>query len=131
MINAAEVETRADEILGPVSGTEYDLLLSKLAGTWGNRVFSFFEIEAPQRSAKAQLATQIAMSKTAGAGGTTATLEKKKRKKRGSGPGGAKRTKLLDFLSSSPLRSAGGSKDDGGMGSPVAAAPPPIAVDGP
>ena len=82
MINTTEVETRADEILGPVSGTEYDLLLSKLAGTWGNRVFSFFEIEAPQRSAKAQLATQKATSKTGGAGGATATLEKKKGKKR-------------------------------------------------
>jgi len=81
VINAAEVETRADEILGPVSGTEYDLLLSKLAGTWGNRVFSFFEIEAPQRSAEAQLAAQKATSKTGGAGGATTMLEKRKRKK--------------------------------------------------
>ena len=87
-----EVETRADEILGPVSGTEYDLLPSKLAGTRDNRVFSFFEIEAQQRSAKAQLAAQKAMSKTGGAGGTTATLEKKKSKKGGSGLGGAKRS---------------------------------------
>ena len=34
-----EVETRADEMLGQVSGNEYDLLLSKLAGARGNRVF--------------------------------------------------------------------------------------------
>jgi len=81
VINAAEVETHADEILGPVSGTEYDLLLSKLTGTWGNRVFSFFEIEAPQRSAKAQLATQKATSKTGDTGGATAMLEKRKRKR--------------------------------------------------
>ena len=75
------METRADNILGPVYGTEYDLLLSKLGGTRGNQVFCFFKIEAPQRSAKAQLATQKATSKTGGAGGATAMLEKKKRKK--------------------------------------------------
>ena len=45
-IDVAEVETCADEMLGPVSGNEYDLLLSKLAGARGNRVFSFFGIEA-------------------------------------------------------------------------------------
>ena len=33
------METRADEMLGQVSGNEYDLLLSKLAGARGNRVF--------------------------------------------------------------------------------------------
>jgi len=32
------------------------LLLSKLAGARGNRVFSFFGIEAPQRAAEALLA---------------------------------------------------------------------------
>ena len=80
MINTTEVETCADEIVGPVSGTEYDLL-SNLAGTRGNGVFCFFEIESPQLSAKAQLATQKATSKTGGAGGATAMLEKKKRKK--------------------------------------------------
>ena len=122
------METHTDEILGLVSGTEYDLLLTKLVGTRGNRVFSFFEIEAPQRSAKAQLAAQKATSKTGGAGGTTAMLEKKKRKKGGSGPGGSKRIKLLDFLSSSPLRSAGDSEGDRGKGSPATAAPPPIAA---
>ena len=87
------METRADEMLGPVSGNEYDLLLSKLAGARGNRVFSFFGIEAPQHAA---------------------TLEKKKQKKGGSGPGGGKHSKLLDFLTSSPLRSAGESEDNGG-----------------
>jgi hypothetical protein len=40
------VETRADEILGPMSGVEYDLLLSKLDGTRGDQVFSYFGIEA-------------------------------------------------------------------------------------
>ena len=101
MIDAAEVDTCASEILGPMSGTEYDLLLSKLADTRGNQVFSFFEIEALQRAAEALLAVQEATSKTGGTGGDIATLEKKKRKKGGAGPGGAKRSKLLDFLSSS------------------------------
>ena len=122
------MEARTDEILGPVSGSEYDLLQTKLGGTRGNLVFSFFEIEAPQRSAEAQIATQKPAATAGGAGGATAVLEKKKRKKGGSGPGGAKRTKLLDFLSSSPLRSAGESEDDGGKGSLVATASPPIAA---
>ena len=54
------MKTRADEMLGPVSGNEYDLLLSKLAGARDNRVFSFFGIEAPQRAAEALLAIQKA-----------------------------------------------------------------------
>ena len=57
------METRADEMLGPVSGNEYDLLLSKLAGTRGNQVFFFFGIEAPQRAAEALLAVQKAGEK--------------------------------------------------------------------
>lgn len=65
-----------------MSGTEYDLLLTKLAGTHGNRVF-FFGVEVPQRAAEALLAKQKATSKTGGATGATATLEKRKRKKRG------------------------------------------------
>ena len=69
-----------------------------------------------------------------GAGGSTAALKKKKWKRGGPGPSGAKRSKLvkrsklLEFLTSSPLRSAGESEDDGGKGSPVAAASPPIAA---
>ena len=75
------METRADEMLGQISGNEYDLLLSKLAGARGNRVFSFFGIEAPQRAAEALLAIQKAGGKAGGTGGATATLEKKKQKK--------------------------------------------------
>ena len=77
------METRADEMLGPVSGNEYDLLLSKLAGARGNQVFSFFGLEAPQRAAETLLAVQKAGGKVGGTGGVTATLEKKKRKKGG------------------------------------------------
>ena len=33
VVDAGEVEGRADEILGPVFGNEYDLLLAKLTGT--------------------------------------------------------------------------------------------------
>ena len=118
-IDVAEVETRTDEMLGPVSGNEYDLLLSKLAGARGNQVFSFFGIEAPQHAADALLAVQKARRKAGGTGGTTVTLEKKKWKKGGSGPGGTKRSKLLEFLTSSPLRSAGESEDNGGDGNPI------------
>ena len=77
-IDVVEVETRADEMLGQVSGNEYDLLLSKLAGARGNRVFSFFGIEAPKRAAEALLAVQKVGGKAGGTGGATATLEKKK-----------------------------------------------------
>ena len=128
------MESLADDILGPVSGSEYDLLQSKLGGTRGNRVFSFFEIEAPQRSAENQIANQKATAVAVGAGGSTAVLKKKKRKRGGPGPSGAKRSKLvkrsklLEFLTSSPLRSAGESEDDGGKGSLVAAASPTIAA---
>ena len=122
------MESLGDDILGPVSGSEYDLLQSKLGGMRGNRVFSFFEIEAPQRSVEAQIANQKATATAVGAGGSTAALEKKKRKRGGPGPSGAKRSKLLEFLTSSPLRSTGESEDDGGKGSPVAAASPSIAA---
>ena len=96
-INVAEVEARAEEMLGLVSVNEYDLLLSKLASVRGNCVFSFFSIEAPQRSAEALLAVQKVGGKAGGTGGVTATLEKKKQEKGGSGPGGGKRSKLLDI----------------------------------
>jgi len=76
-----EVATRADEMLGPVSGNEYDLLLSKLAGARGNRVFSFFGIEAPQCAAETLLAVQKTRGKAGGTGGVTATLEKKNEKR--------------------------------------------------
>ena len=115
-------------MLGQVSGNEYDLLLSKLAGAQGNQVFSFFGIEAPQRAADALLAVQKARRKAGGTGGTTVTLEKKKWKRGGSGPGGTKRSKLLEFLTSSPLRSAGESEDNGGDGNSVTASSPPIAA---
>ena len=113
------MEACADEILGPMSRSKYDLLLSKLAGTRGNRVFSFFGIEAPQRAAEALVAAQKAASKTGGVASATAMLEKK-RKKGGAGPGGAKRMKLLDILTSSPLHSNGESEDDGDKNSPSA-----------
>ena len=75
------METRADEMLGPVSGNEYDLLLSKLAGARGNRVFSFFGIEAPQRAAETLLAVQKVGGKAGDTGGVTTTLEKKNKKR--------------------------------------------------
>ena len=53
---------------------------------------------------------------------------RRKNEKGGSGPGGGKRSKLLDFLTSSPLCSAGESEDNGGDGNPVTASSPPIAA---
>ena len=91
-------------------------------------MFYFFEIEAPQCSAEAQIANQKVTAMAVGMGGSTVALEKKKRKRGGPGPSGAKRSKLLEFLTSSPLRSAGESEDDGGKGSLVAAASPTIAA---
>ena len=126
-IDVAEVETRADEMLGQVSGNEYDLLLSKLAGTRGNQVFSFFGIKAPQRAAKALLAVQKTGEKLEAPVASLPHL-RIKTEKGGSGPGGGKRSKLLDFLTSSPLRSAGESEDNGGDGNPVTASSPPIAA---
>ena len=123
------METRADEILGPVSGTEYDLLLSKLDGTRGNRVFSYFGIEAAQRTAEALLAAQKVVSKTGGLAGTTAMLEKRKRKRKkgGAGPCGAKHPKLLDILTSSPLHSVGTPWTMGAKGAPSS----PLSAVGP
>ena len=75
------METRADEMLGQVSSNEYDLLLSKLAGARGNRVF-------PSSASKPLNALPKLFSlfrkwggKAGGTGGATATLEKKKQKK--------------------------------------------------
>ena len=55
-------------------------------------------------------------------------LKRKKLKNGGSGLGGTKRSKLLEFLTSSPLRSAGESEDNGGNGSPITTSLPPIAA---
>ena len=59
-LNVKTVDAHAGEMVGPVSGNEYDLLLSKLGGTHRNRVFHFFGVEAPQRTAEALLVAQRA-----------------------------------------------------------------------
>ena len=116
-IDARAVEGRADEILGPESSNEYDLLLAKLGGTRKNRVFRFFKIEAPQRVAEARLADQRkkkdagAAPRGGGSSAATIVLEKRKKRKGGSSSGASKRPKLLDqILSGSPLRSKGSPK---------------------
>jgi hypothetical protein len=87
-IDARVVESQTDEILGPVSGNEYDLLLSRLAGARNNRVFHFFRIEAPQHMAEAKVAVQKQAKDAAARGGSKTTIILEKRKKqRGSEAG--------------------------------------------
>ena len=90
------VEMLADEAIGAEAAKERTLLESRLGGTRNNRVFIFFEIEAPQRAADARLAEaekKKAKKEPSGAaggkrkkskgGGNTGALEKKKRKTTG------------------------------------------------
>ena len=76
-LNVKTVDAHAGEMVSPVSGNEYDLLLSKLGGTHRNRVFHFFGVEAPQRTAEALLVAQRAPGRP-GDGGSTVLLQKMK-----------------------------------------------------
>ena len=123
VIDAEEVETRAEEILGLVSDNEYELLLTKLGGTRQNRVFHFIGIKAPQQSAETLLATQKAAGRTSGVGITSSLEKRKARRGGGAGASAPKCQKLLDLLTSLPLRSKGESEEDGSKTSPL---PPPL-----
>ena len=59
-MNPIAIETLADEVLGAEVAKEYTLLKAKLGGTRSNRVFAFFGVEAPQRTAEALLVAQRA-----------------------------------------------------------------------
>lgn len=50
-INSIKVKDRGDFILGAESPSEYKEVQRRLGGSWGNRVFSFFSVEAPVREA--------------------------------------------------------------------------------
>jgi hypothetical protein len=68
------IESRADEMVGPVSKDEYKALVSHLSGVRRNRVFHTLGLSAPQRAAEGKLAEgQIAAP--------TSALEKAKRKR--------------------------------------------------
>ena len=124
------VEMLADEAIGAEAAKERTLLESRLGGTWNNRVFAFFYIEAPQRAADARLAEAEEKKKakvepSGAAGGkqkkskgssSTGTLEKKKCKNEGGGKLSKKRSRLLDTVftpppAPSPLCRMGGSED--------------------
>ena len=92
-VDPVAIEARADEAIRAETAKERTLLESRLGGTRNNRVFAFFEIEAPQRVADARLAevdekkkAKVDPSGAAGSKrkkaskgiGNTGTLEKKK-----------------------------------------------------
>jgi hypothetical protein len=55
-VDPAVIESRADEMVGPVSKDEYKALVSHLSGVRQNRVFHALGLSAPQRAAEAKLA---------------------------------------------------------------------------
>ena len=55
-VDPMAVEMLADEAIGVEAAKERTLLESRLGGTRNNRVFAFFEIEAPRRAADVRLA---------------------------------------------------------------------------
>ena len=91
------------------------------------RVFHFFDVETPQQMAEALLMAQRATSRPDG-GRATVLLEKRKMWRGSVGSSGAKGAKLLDILTSSPLRNIGDSEDDGSGSRPPAAAQPIMAI---
>jgi len=119
-VDAAVIETRADELIGSVSKDEYKALAGHLGGARRNRVFHALGLSAPPRSAELKLAE--------GHGGPekAKALEKAKRRKASSSAEPRKRNRLLDtILQQSPLRSKGESEDGGSADSNR---PPPEAT---
>ena len=99
-VDPVAIEILADEAIGAEAAKERTLLESRLGGTRNNRVFIFFEIEAPQRVADTRLAEAEEKKKAKGepsvaaggkrkktskGGGSTGALEKKKHKTEGGG----------------------------------------------
>ena len=119
-VDPVVIESRADEMVGPVSRGEYKSLVSHLSGVRRNRVFHSLSLSAPQRAAEAKLAE--------GQGATpTSVLEKSKRKRVSSTAAPKKKSRILDYiLQHSPLRSKGDSEDglSGDSNRPSAEAPP-------
>ena len=107
------IESRADEMVGPVSKDEYKALVSHLSGVRRNRVFHALGLSAPAHGSEKAKAP-----------------EKAKRKRASSSAAPKKRGRLIDaILHQSPLQSKGESEDDGSEDSnhPAAEAPPFVA----
>ena len=99
------IESRADEMVGPVSTTEHKALEGHLGGVRWNRVFHALGLSPPRRSAEVKLAEGQG---TAPIG----ALEKAKRKRASSSTMPTKQSRVLDtHLNVSPLQSKGGSED--------------------
>jgi len=92
------IESRADEMVGPVSKDKYKALVSHLSGVRRNQVFHALGLSAPRRAAEAKLA------EGQGAAPTSA-LEKLKRKQVSSTVAPKKKSQILDDILRSPLRS--------------------------
>ena len=116
-VDPVAIEILADEAIGVEAVKERTLLESRLGGTRNNRVFVFFEIEAPQRAADARLAEAKEKKKAKGEpsgaaggkrkktskGGGTGALEKKKHKTEGGGRFPRSALALSMMCSCSPL----------------------------
>ena len=74
------IESRADEMVGPVSKDEYKALVSHLSGVRRNRVFHTLGLSAPQRAAESKLADGQGAAPAHGSEKVKA-LEKAKRKR--------------------------------------------------
>ena len=90
------IESRADEMVGPVSKDKYKALVSHLSGVRRNRVFHALGLSAPRHAAEAKLA------EGQGAAPTSA-LEKSKRKRVSSTVAPKKKSQILDDILWSPL----------------------------
>jgi hypothetical protein len=55
-VDPVVIESRADEMVGPVSKDKYKALVSHLSGVRQNRVLHALGLSAPQRAAEAKLA---------------------------------------------------------------------------
>ena len=112
-VDPVAIEVLADEAIGAEAAKERTLLESKLGGTRNNRVFAFFEIEAPRSATDAWLAEAEERKKTKGepsgaaggkhkkmskGGGSTGVLEKKKRKNDSGGALPKKRSHLIEAV---------------------------------
>ena len=90
-VDSVVIESRADEMVGPVSKDKYKALVSHLSGVQRNRVFHALGLCAPRRAAEAKLA------EGQGAAPTSA-LEKSKRKRVSSTAAPKKKSRILDNI---------------------------------
>jgi hypothetical protein len=119
-VDPVVIESRADEMVAPVSKDEYKALVSHLNRVRRNWVFHALGLSAPQWAAEAKLAEGQGTA-------PTSALEKAKRKQASSTVAPKKKGRILDdILQQSPLRSKGDSEDglSGDSNRPSTEAPP-------